>query len=99
MSSEPTKTNGQIKSVQGTATQLVGNVLGSEEWQASGQRTHAEGEAETKAAETKGYAEGTFDRVKGRFDNVVGAVTGDKTQQTKAAAREEKGKQQQNLNS
>lgn len=98
-SNEPSKARGQAKSLEGTATEIVGNVLGSKNWQTSGQKTHAEGEAETKAAETQGYVEGTIDRVTGKIDNVFGAIAGDTAKQAKGGAREEKGKLQQDLNS
>lgn len=59
----------------------IGNLTNSESWKSSGKEEHAEGEAEYKAAQAKGYAEGTMDRVAGYKDSVVGAVTGDNSQQ------------------
>jgi uncharacterized protein YjbJ (UPF0337 family) len=59
----------------------IGNLTGSESWKNSGKQEHAEGETEYKAAQAKGYAEGTMDRVSGYKDSVVGAVTGDNSQQ------------------
>lgn len=41
--------------------------------------------AEIKAANAKTYAEGTGDRVQGKVNSVVGAVTGDTSQQTKVS--------------
>ena len=57
-------------------------MTGSTEWQQSGKEEHARGEAEYKAAQVKGYAEGTVDRVAGTKDSVVGAITGDRSQET-----------------
>jgi uncharacterized protein YjbJ (UPF0337 family) len=56
-------------------------MTGSEAWRASGKREHTEGEAEYNAAQAKGYAEGAADRLGGKKDNVLGAVTGDRSRE------------------
>ena len=56
-------------------------MTGAESWQQSGREEHAKGEAEYKAAQAKGYAEGTMDRMGGKKDAVIGALTGDRQQE------------------
>lgn len=67
-------------------------MTGSQAWSQSGKEEHARGEGEYKAAQAKGYVEGATDRVGGYKDSVVGAVTGDKSQQ--AAGRSDVGRPQ-----
>lgn len=57
-------------------------MTGADRLQRHGREEHAEGETEYNAARAKGYAEGTQDRAVGYKDSVVGAVTGDKSQQS-----------------
>jgi len=56
-------------------------MMGVDSWKQSGKEEHAAGEAEISAAKAKGHAEGTFDRLAGKKDSIVGAVTGDRGQE------------------
>ncbi|EIN11945.1 mismatched base pair and cruciform DNA recognition protein [Punctularia strigosozonata HHB-11173 SS5] len=96
--SEPSKTSGQFHSVKGTLVEAVGNVTGLQSWTQSGQEEHAAGEAEYNAARAKGYAEGTVDRLEGKKDAVVGAITGDRQQETVGNIKHDKGQAQQEIN-
>ncbi|KAI0794432.1 hypothetical protein C8Q74DRAFT_1347751 [Fomes fomentarius] len=95
---EPNKTTGQYHSTKGTAVEAIGNLTGAQSWQDSGKEEHSQGEAEYNAAQAKGYAEGTVDRIGGKKDAVVGAVTGDRSQEASGNIRHDKGQTQQEFN-
>ncbi|KAL1742931.1 hypothetical protein HDZ31DRAFT_75177 [Schizophyllum fasciatum] len=96
--SDPSKTSGQYHSTKGNVVEAIGNATGLESWQSSGKQEHAQGEGEYNAARAKGYAEGTTDRISGKKDNIIGAVTGDSSQQAQGQARHDKGETQQEFN-
>lgn len=72
------QTTGQYHSVKGTVVETIGNLTGATSWQQSGREEHASGEAEYNAACAKDYVEGASDRLVGKKEAVLGAVTGDR---------------------
>ncbi|TXT04933.1 hypothetical protein VHUM_04016 [Vanrija humicola] len=107
---EPSKLNGQVNSALGSAKEMLGSAIesgyqavgGSSEpssWTTAGKEQHAKGEAEVKAAQAKEYTEGLGDRVAGKKDAVVGAITGDKAQEAKGNVKQDAGKAKMEVNS
>ncbi|GAA5934332.1 CsbD family protein [Sporobolomyces koalae] len=93
------QTYGNINSVVGGITQSIGDATGIQSLSQSGAEQKASGDAEHAAATAQGYVEGTADRLGGKVDRVVGAVTGDKAKEADGLATEQKGKAQQAANS
>ncbi|KAF5310604.1 hypothetical protein D9619_007762 [Psilocybe cf. subviscida] len=96
--SEPGKISGQYHSTKGSIVESIGNATGATSWQQAGKEERDVGDAEYKAAQAKQYGEGGADRVEGKKDAVVGAVTGDKSQETSGNIRQDKGEARQTLN-
>ncbi|KAI0923568.1 hypothetical protein AcV5_009071 [Taiwanofungus camphoratus] len=86
-SGEPNKTTGQYHSLKGTAVETIGDLTGSASWKQSGKDEHAQGEEEYTAAQAKQYAEGAVDRLAGKKDTIIGAITGDRQQEMSGEPR------------
>jgi uncharacterized protein YjbJ (UPF0337 family) len=95
---EPSKASGRYHSAKGTVVESLGDVTGIKSWKDSGNQEHTAGEAEVQAAKSKGYTEGTLDRVGGKKDGVVGAVAGDRQQEAAGNAQNDKGQAKQEFN-
>ena len=98
MPEEPSKMTGEVNSIIGQAKESIGHLTGMQSLENSGKEQHAKGEAEVKAAQAKGYTEGTKDRLVGKKDEIVGGITGDSTQEASGKAQGASGKVQQEAN-
>ncbi|ORY83584.1 hypothetical protein BCR35DRAFT_303465 [Leucosporidium creatinivorum] len=92
---QPSKINAAWNSTVGSIKETYGAAVGASGLEAAGRDQAAQGEVESNAAQAQAYAEGTADRLGGKLDRVVGAVTGDIEQQQAGEAQESKGKAQQ----
>ncbi|KAH8828686.1 hypothetical protein DL96DRAFT_1595355 [Flagelloscypha sp. PMI_526] len=92
------KVNAQLRNATGNVQETVGKTLGSDSMQRSGYENQAQADAQMNQSKAKGYAEGTGDRIQGKFQSVGGAITGDKSQQHKGDYHQTKGDAQQEWN-
>jgi len=99
MSSDPSKTSGNVKDNVGKVEEKIGDLTGLESWKTSGQQRQVEGNVEHKQAQAEGYAEGAKKRVVGTFEKLKGTVTGDTSQEVSGDLHKEQGKVQQDINS
>ncbi|GAA6050617.1 hypothetical protein JCM3770_001490 [Rhodotorula araucariae] len=98
-SNAPSKVSGNYNSTVGSLKAALGDAVGIPSLSQSGHSQANAGNAEYKLAQAEAYGQGTADRLEGKLDRVIGAVTGDKTREAGGLAQEEKGKAQQAANS
>eukprot|EP00891_Asterochloris_glomerata_P002230 jgi/Astpho2/2230/Aster-03212 len=80
----PSKISGDAKWATGVVKENVGHVLGNEQMKADGTKQKTEGDAEYKAAQAKGYAEGAKDDLVGGVKKNVAKVTGNDESEAKS---------------
>ncbi|KAK0220045.1 mismatched base pair and cruciform DNA recognition protein [Armillaria fumosa] len=99
MSSEsnPSKSAGRYHSMKGNIVETVGKLTGSKGLQQSGAEERRGEDTEYNAARAQGYAEGSRDRA-ADYEEIIASLTRDKFQQAEGNARQEKGREQQELN-
>jgi len=95
---QPSQTTGQYHSTKGTVVETIGNLTGSTDWQQSGRKEHASGEAEYNAARAKDYVDGATDRLTGKKEAILGAVTDDRQREISGNVQHDKGRVQQQAN-
>ncbi|KAH6904880.1 hypothetical protein BKA70DRAFT_1226098 [Coprinopsis sp. MPI-PUGE-AT-0042] len=97
-SSNPSKASGQMHAAKGSVKETLGATFGATHMKHEGAQEHRAGVAEKDAAKAQNYAEGTGDRMTGKKDQVVGSLTGDRSQQHAGDMRHKKGEIQQDMN-
>ncbi|KAI9296855.1 DNA binding protein, partial [Neoconidiobolus thromboides FSU 785] len=83
----------------GSIKENVGSALGNHSLESKGAAQRAEGDAEYKAAQAKGYAEGSKDSVKGSVKDTVGSAIGNEQMQAEGKASKLQGDAKKEMNS
>ncbi|KAI9293645.1 DNA binding protein [Neoconidiobolus thromboides FSU 785] len=99
MSEGPSKINANVNYTIGAIKENVGSVLGNHSLEAKGAAQRTEGDAEYKAAQAKGYAEGAKDSFKGNIKDTVGSAIGNEQMQVEGKASKLRGDAKKEINS